>query len=126
VLQAIKNGAATVHNAIGYGAIEATVKYFFLSDGWSTGRVWEFGGLWDELAWQRRPYIRRLNLFIEEQGEKLWLYQVEDTVLMVEVKPQDVAKPAIGNVVLKRLISAEQVIERLCESQTVQVLELDL
>nr|WP_199306479.1 hypothetical protein [Pseudanabaena sp. FACHB-2040] len=94
-----------------------------MSDGWITGRVWEFGGLWDELAWQRRPHIRRLNLFIEERGEKLWLYQVEDTVLMVEVKPQDVAKPAIGNVVLKRLISAEQAIERLCESQSTEVLE---
>ncbi|MBD0334282.1 MAG: hypothetical protein ICV62_02235 [Cyanobacteria bacterium Co-bin13] len=101
------------------------MKYFFLSDGWITGRVWEFGGLWDELTWQRRPHICRLNLFIEERGEKLWLYQVEDTVLMVEVKPQDVAKPAIGNVVLKRLISAEQAIERLCESQSVQLPEVD-
>lgn len=94
------------------------MKYFFLSDGWVTGRVWEFGGLWDELAWQRKPYIRRLNLFIEEQGEKLWLYQVEDTVLMVEVKPHDVTKPTIGQVVLKRLISAEQAIERLCDAGT--------
>lgn len=112
-------------NAIGHGAVEATVKYFFLSDGWSTGRVWEFGGLWDELAWQRKPYIRRLNLFIEEQGEKLWLYQVEDTVLMVEVTPQDTVKPTIGQVVLKRLISAEQVIERLCESKRVEIVDLN-
>lgn len=94
------------------------MKYFFLSDGWNTGRVWEFGGLWDEIAWQRKPYIRQLNLYILEQGEILWLYQVEDNVLMVEVMPQGVAKPTIGQVVLKRLITAEQAIERLCESAT--------
>lgn len=102
-------------NAIDNGAAENIVKYFFLSDGWMTGRIWEFGGLWNELAWQRKPHIQRLNLAIEEQGEVLWLYQVEDTVLMVEVKPQDAAKTAIGQVVLKRLITAEQVIERLCQ-----------
>jgi len=91
------------------------VKYFFLSDGWMTGRIWEFGGLWNELAWQRKPHIQRLNLAIEEQGEILWLYQVEETVLMVEVKPQDATKTSIGQVVLKRLITAEQVIDRLCQ-----------
>jgi len=90
------------------------VKYFFLSEGWTTGRVWEFGGLWNELAWQRKPHIRRLNLSITEQGETLWLYQVEETVLMVEVKPENQAQLPIGQVVLKRLITAEQVIEHLC------------
>ncbi len=90
------------------------MKYFFLSDGWITGRVWEFGGLWNELAWQRKPHIRRLNLSIHEQGETLWLYQVEDSVLMVEVKPESTTHSAIGQVVLKRLMTAEQVIERLC------------
>ncbi|MFQ4139678.1 hypothetical protein PGN35_025540 [Nodosilinea sp. PGN35] len=90
------------------------MKYFFLSDGWVTGRVWEFGGLWNELGWQRKPHIRRLNLSIQEQGETLWLYQVEETVLMVEVKPEGTAREPIGQVVLKRLITAEQVIERLC------------
>jgi hypothetical protein len=90
------------------------VKYFFLSDGWVTGRIWEFGGLWNEAARQRRPHIRRLNLSINEQGELLWLYQVEDSVLMVEVKPEGEVRQAIGQVVLKRLISADQVIERLC------------
>jgi hypothetical protein len=44
----------------------------------------------------------------------LWLYQVEDSVLMVEVKPEGEVRQAIGQVVLKRLISADQVIERLC------------
>ncbi len=86
------------------------MKYFFLSDGWVTGRVWEFGGLWNELGWQRKPHIRRLNLSIQEHGETLWLYQVEETVLMVEVKPEGAAREPIGQVVLKRLITAEQVI----------------
>ncbi|WP_346291701.1 hypothetical protein [Sphaerothrix gracilis] len=95
------------------------MKYFFLSDGWRVARVWEFGGLWDELAWQRRPHIQRLALFIEEQQEKLWLYQVEEAVLMVEVRPTDANHhQSIGQVVLKRLISAEQAIARLCDAET--------
>ena len=53
-----------------------------------------------------------------EESEKLWLYRVEDAVLTVEVRPVvltevDPAAQAIGQVVLKRLISAEQVLERL-------------
>jgi hypothetical protein len=59
-----------------------------------------------------------MNLCLVEPSEKLWLYRVEDTVLTVEVKPIATAQgapatQAIGQVVLKRLISAEQVIERL-------------
>ena len=92
------------------------MKYFFLSDGWVVGRVWEFGGLWNELGWQRKPHIQRLNLSINERGETLWLYQVEEAVLMVEVKPEHIANPVIGQVLLKRLITAEQVIERLCQT----------
>lgn len=90
------------------------MKYFFLSEGWTTGRIWEFGGLWNELAWRRKPTIRRLNLSITEKDEILWLYQVEDAVLMVEVKPETNDVSAIGQVVLKRLMTADQVIERLC------------
>ncbi|WP_326520713.1 hypothetical protein [Leptothoe spongobia] len=90
------------------------MKYFFLSDGWTTGRVWEFGGLWNEIAWQRKPIIKKLGLHIEEAAEKLWLYQVEDDVLMVEVLPNGTTATPIGQVVLKRLITAEQVIEKLC------------
>lgn len=95
------------------------MKYFFLSDGWLVGRVWEFGGLWDENAWRRRPQIQRLNLGISEQGEKLWLYQAEDAVLMVEVKPSATlaAGSSIGQVVLKRLMSGEQVLERLTKAE---------
>ena len=95
-----------------------SVKYFFLSDGWITGRVWEFGGLWNEIAWQRKPIIKQLGLYIEEATEKLWLYQVEDDVLMVEVLPEDDTTIPIGQVVLKRLMTADQVIEKLCDSHT--------
>jgi hypothetical protein len=96
------------------------VKYFFLSDGWDVGRIWEFGGLWNEATWRRKPEIQRLSLCIWEHGEKLWLYRVEEAVIMVEVKPEKVVTSAekppisstpIGKVVLKRLITAEQAIE---------------
>lgn len=98
------------------------VKYFFLSDGWIVGRVWELGGLWNEAAWRRKPDIQQTNLCILEGGEKLWLYRVEEAVLMVEVKPDDPAlsRPetrSIGQVVLKRLITAEQAIELLCKAE---------
>lgn len=97
------------------------MKYFFLSDGWTVGRVWEFGGLWNENSWRRKPEIQQMNLCIFEQGEKLWLYRVEDAILMVEVKPTanvstDSANQNIGQVVLKRLIDAEEVIQRMNES----------
>lgn len=95
------------------------MKYFFLSDGWKVGRVWEFGGLWDDLAWKRSPHIERASLRIQENNELLWLYQVEEAVLMVEVKPCGVPTQPIGQVVLKRLITAEQVVERLCQSERV-------
>jgi hypothetical protein len=92
------------------------VKYFFLSEGWVIGRIWELGGLWNELAWRRRPQIDRLDVWILEQGEKLWLYRVEDAVLMVEVKPTPAVEAnSIGQVVLKRLISADQAIDLLCD-----------
>lgn len=95
------------------------VKYFFLSDGWIVGRVWEFGGLWDERAWRRPPHIQRMQLSIVERGERLWLHQVEEAVLMVEVRPSSTlqaegSSTSIGQVVLKRLITAEQVLELLC------------
>lgn len=98
------------------------MKYFFLSDGWTYARVWEFGGLWDEIVWRRKPYIERLNLGIIEKGEILWLYQTEEAVLMVEVKPiretDNPAKP-FGQVILKRLIDADYAIELLSEAETI-------
>ena len=95
------------------------MKYFFLADGWRVGRVWEFGGLWNEAAWRRKPQIDKMNLGIVEQGQTLWLYRVEDAVLMVEVTPTATADPnsTIGQVVLKRLISAEQAIDRVSTAQ---------
>lgn len=95
------------------------VKYFFLSDSWTTGRVWEFGGLWNETAWHRLAHLQQRSLCIQENGETLWLYQVEEAVLMVEVVPKVTAHPIIGQVVLKRLLSAEQVIDRLCQEDTI-------
>lgn len=101
---------------------QQSVKYFFLSDGWTVGRVWELGGLWNEASWRRKPEIHQTALCILENSEKLWLYRVEDAVLMVEVRPTDPAlsSPAsrtIGQVVLKRLITAEQAIDLLCKAE---------
>lgn len=90
------------------------MKYFFLAENWTTGRVWEFGGLWDERTHKRGPHLSKQPLYIQENGENLWLYQAEEAILMIEVMPEDQAHPTIGQVVLKRLLSAEQVIERLC------------
>ncbi len=99
------------------------MKYFFLSNGWKVGRVWEFGGLWDQNSHRRPPQIDRINLGIIERGEILWLYGVEDDVIMLEVFPsnEEVADtvPTIGQVVIKRLISSEQAIEILQSAETV-------
>lgn len=98
------------------------MKYFFLSDGWIVGRVWELGGLWNESAWRRKPQIQQMQLCIWENGQQLWLYRVEDAVLMVEVKPGEgisaEAAKTIGQVVLKRLISADQALDRLCSTKS--------
>lgn len=96
------------------------MKYFFLADGWSYKRIWEFGGIWNEATWRRKPEIKRLNFGILQQGETLWLYQVEDAVLMVEVTPNDTqVNSNIGQVVLKRLISAEEALEILTRAEIV-------
>ncbi|MBV6621550.1 MAG: hypothetical protein KI793_01120 [Rivularia sp. (in: Bacteria)] len=94
------------------------MKYFFLSDGWKVGRVWAFDGLWQVSAWRRHPEIERLNLCLVEDNQIMWLYQVEEAIVTVEVQPalsaaRETPPQNIGQVVLKRLISAEQVIERL-------------
>lgn len=108
------------------------MKYFFLSDGWTVGRVWGVGGLWNETAWRRQPDITKLNLCLWDHNEKMWLYRVEDAVLMVEVKPLTPTSDTdptknIGNVVLTRLITADQVVERLCTvAARCQIGNLDL
>jgi hypothetical protein len=95
-------------------------------------RVWASDGLWQITAWRRPPEIQRMNICLVEQGELLWLYRVEDAVITVEVKQKtQVPAPAdsgqaIGQVVLRRLMSAEQVIDRLetaearCQLQNIQ------
>jgi hypothetical protein len=96
------------------------VKYFFLSEGWIVGRVWAADGLWQITAWRRQPDIEQLNICLVENNELLWLYRVEDAILTIEVKPMtaEFAHQVIGQVVLKRLMSAEQVIERLATAHT--------
>jgi hypothetical protein len=95
------------------------MKYFFLTEGWVVGRVWEVGGLWNEKAWRRKPKIEQLNVCMWENTEKLWLYRVEEDILMIEVMPgSGIEAGAIGQVVLKRLIAAEQVIELLALNST--------
>lgn len=97
------------------------MKYFFLSEGWTYSRVWEFGGLWDQISWGRQPEIKRLDCGILQQQEILWLYAVEDAVLMIEVEPKQELDTTsnIGQVVLKRLITAEQAIEVLTQTELV-------
>ncbi len=101
-----------------YNSETKSVKYFFLSEGWTVGRVWASEGLWQITAWRRQPDIQRMDICLVEQGEVLWLYRVEDTIITVEVKPitpvqTGNSSQAIGQVMLRRLMSAEQVIERL-------------
>ncbi|MEH2347897.1 MAG: hypothetical protein V7K55_07820 [Nostoc sp.] len=105
------------------------MKYFFLSEGWTVARVWASDGLWQVTAWRRQPDIQRMNICLVEENELLWLYRVEEAILTVEVKPtiSVTAGTTIGQVVLKRLMSAEQVIERLntaeakCQLQNIQL-----
>ncbi|MBD2252212.1 hypothetical protein [Nostoc parmelioides] len=91
------------------------MKYFFVSEGWTIGRVWASEGLWQITAWRRQPDIQRLNISLVENQELMWLYRIEDAVITVEVTPTNAAvvNQTIGQVVLKRLMTAEQVIERL-------------
>jgi hypothetical protein len=100
------------------------VKCFFLAAGWTVGRVWEFGGLWDHASsWRRPPQIECLNIGILEGEQVLWLCELEEAVIMVEVAPKSVeiadTVPTIGQVVLKRLISAEQALEILQNAEEV-------
>jgi hypothetical protein len=100
------------------------VKYFFLTEGWTVGRVWGVGGLWNEAARRRPPEIEKLDLCVWDHNEKMWLYRVEDAVLMLEVRPTVIPpktspSSGIGQVVLTRLITADQVIDRLSKSASI-------
>lgn len=86
------------------------------------GRVWETGGLWNEMAWRRKAEIQKMNICITGSDETLWLHQVEEAVVMLEVTPIDheqIKKDArsIGQVVLRRLITAEQILEWLSSNK---------
>ena len=97
------------------------MKYFFLTQGWTYNRVWERNGLWNEVMWRRKPQIRQLPIAIVENGQNLWLYEVEPIVMMVEVKPtaEEIDSKNIGQVVLKRLMDSNQVLETLINAQNV-------
>ncbi|MBW4511811.1 MAG: hypothetical protein KME64_35705 [Scytonematopsis contorta HA4267-MV1] len=108
------------------------MKYFFLSEGWTVGRVWANGGLWQVAAWRRQPDIQRINICLLENSEVFWLYRVEEEIMTVEVKPMpqlqiDTTNRGIGQVVIKRLMTAEQVLERLgtaeakCQLENIQL-----
>jgi hypothetical protein len=95
------------------------MKYFFLTEGWGHQRIWSNSGIWNEIVWRRKPYIKALNIGIVENDEILWLHEVEDAVLMVEVIPlTEMAqqKSSFKQVVLKRLINCEQVIQTLTKA----------
>ncbi len=96
------------------------MQYFFLTEGWHIGRVWEPGGPWDILSWRRPPKIQRTNIAMENQGERLWLYQVDDPILMLEVTPDPtkVKTENIGQVMIKRLITPEEAIAQLNQANT--------
>ena len=100
------------------------MKYFFLSEGWAIGQVWTVGGLWNETAWRRKPNIEKMPLCLWDKNEQMWLHQVEDAVLMVEVYPTPSAQKSassqnIGNVVLTPLINAEKVLEYLSKNSAI-------
>ncbi|AKG22579.1 hypothetical protein [Calothrix sp. 336/3] len=95
-------------------------KYFFLSEGWSVGRIWSIDGLWQVTAWRRQPEIEKMNICLIEKGEVMWLYRVEEGIIMLEVKPTatEALNKTIGQVILRRLLTAEQVIEHLGSAVT--------
>jgi hypothetical protein len=100
------------------------MKYFFLAQGWQPKRVWEQNGIWNEMRWRRKPHIQSLPLGIVENQQVLWLYEVEPAVIMVEVVPSvtatiTISDQNIGQVVLKRLIDSQQVLDTLLKAQTV-------
>ncbi|AFY69304.1 hypothetical protein Pse7367_1005 [Thalassoporum mexicanum PCC 7367] len=115
------------------------MKYFFLAEGWQIKRVWEAGQLWNEIAWRRKPYIEAMGKYMIDRTEEMLLFKVEDAVGMIEVMPspqdstgqsnnqrnqsnqpnptsnnpdQQLSAP-IHQVRITRLLTAEQVLERI-------------
>ncbi len=101
------------------------MKYFFLSQGWRVRRVWEVSGLWNDMAWRRRPIIISIGVYLVDGREEMVLYKVEEAIQAIEAIPEDLAntsdhivsndssKVAIAQVRISRLLSAEQVLERI-------------
>jgi hypothetical protein len=104
------------------------MKYFFLAEGWQIKRVWQAGQLWNELAWRRKPYIESMGKYLIDNAEEMVLFKVEDAVGMIEVvlPPSHQSTPAdrpgqndqaaiapVHQVRITRLVSAEQVLERI-------------
>lgn len=97
------------------------MKYFFLTQGWRLRRVWEVSGLWNEMAWRRKPIIIPIGVYLVDGKEEMILYKVEEVIQAIEVIPEELQKssessdsnPAIAQVRITRLLSAEQVLERI-------------
>jgi len=101
------------------------MKYFFLSQGWRVRRVWDVSGLWNEMAWRRRPIIIPIGVYLVDSREEMVLYKVEESIQAVEAIPEDLSnnrdrivsndgsKVAIAQVRISRLLSAEQVLDRI-------------
>ncbi len=101
------------------------MKYFFLSQGWRVRRVWEVSGLWNDMAWRRRPIIIPVGVYLVDGREEMVLYKVEEAIQAIEAIPEDLtntsdrivsndsSKAAIAQVRISRLLSAEQVLERI-------------
>jgi hypothetical protein len=85
--------------------------------------VWELGGLWTGQGHKEPLHLRRLNLGLQEPDEVLWLYEIEDIILMVEVRPAstDERSDTFGQVILKRLMNAETALARLHEAPSLVV-----
>ncbi|WP_017295475.1 hypothetical protein [Geminocystis herdmanii] len=98
------------------------MKYFFLAEGWTHNRIWERGGIWNNTVWRRQPHIQCLPVGMIENNQVMWLNEVEDNVIMVEVVPiSETMRQSsnIGQVVLKRLIDSDQVIQTLLKAQQI-------
>ncbi|HBC43243.1 MAG TPA: hypothetical protein DCZ88_15510 [Pseudanabaena sp.] len=103
------------------------MKYFFLAQGWRVRRVWDVSGLWNEMAWRRRPIIIPVGVYLVDDREEMVLFKVEESIQAIEAIPEDVSnnrdqimsnsndgsKVAIAQVRISRLLSAEQVLERI-------------
>jgi hypothetical protein len=71
---------------------EARVEYFFLSQGWRLRRVWEVSGLWNDMAWRRKPIIIPIGIHLIDGKEEMILYKVEEVIQAIEVIPEELSR----------------------------------